>query len=75
MNISSHIFSTLSETCDKIHLLRKGEQIKSVQKSGFKSLEQERKEITIGNRMVWTNSNLVKSAVIKKNLSRLRTDF
>jgi ABC-type multidrug transport system ATPase subunit len=75
MNISSHIFSTLSETCDKIHLLRKGEQIKSVQKSGFKSLEQERKEITIGNRMDWTNSNLVKSAVIKKNLSRLRTDF
>jgi ABC-2 type transport system ATP-binding protein len=49
--ISSHIFSTLSETCDEIHLLRKGEQIKSVQKSGFKSLEQEMKEMTIGNRI------------------------
>ena len=49
--ISSHIFSTLSETCDEIHLLRKGEQIKSVQKSGFKNLEQEMKEITIGNRI------------------------
>jgi len=47
--ISSNIFSTLSETCDEIHLLRKGEQIKSVQKSGFKNLEQEMKEMTIGN--------------------------
>ena len=49
--ISSHIFSTLSETCDEIHLLRKGEQIKSVQKSGFKNLEKEMKEMTIGNRI------------------------
>ena len=51
MLISSHIFSTLSDTCDEIHLLRKGEQIKSVQKSEFKHLEQEMKEITIGNRI------------------------
>lgn len=49
--ISSHIFSTLSDTCDEIHLLRKGEQIKSVQKPEFKNLEQEMKEITIGNRI------------------------
>jgi ABC-2 type transport system ATP-binding protein len=49
--ISSHIFSTLSETCDEIHLLRKGEQIKSVNKTGFKDLEQEMKEMTIGNRI------------------------
>jgi len=47
--ISSHIFSTLSDTCDEIHLLRKGEQIKSVNKAGFKDLEQEMQEITIGN--------------------------
>ncbi len=47
--ISSHIFSTLSDTCDEIHFLRKGEQIKSVNKTGFKDLEQEMKEITIGN--------------------------
>ena len=47
--ISSHIFSTLSDTCDEIHLLSKGEQIKSVNKTGFKDLEQEMKEITIGN--------------------------
>lgn len=49
--ISSHIFSTLSDTCDEIHLLRKGELIKSVQKSAFKNLEQEMKEFTIGNRI------------------------
>jgi len=49
--ISSHIFSTLSDTCDEIHLLRKGEQIKSFQKTEFKNLEQEMKEITIGNRI------------------------
>lgn len=49
--VSSHIFSTLSDTCDKIHLLRKGEQIKSVQKEDFKLLEQEMKDFTIGNRI------------------------
>jgi ABC-2 type transport system ATP-binding protein len=49
--ISSHIFSTLSDTCDEIHLLRKGEQIKSVKKADFKSLEQEMKSIIIGNRI------------------------
>lgn len=49
--ISSHIFSTLSDTCDEIHLLKKGEQIKTVQKPEFKNLEQEMKEITIGNRI------------------------
>ncbi|UPT66873.1 MAG: ATP-binding cassette domain-containing protein [Sphingobacteriales bacterium JAD_PAG50586_3] len=36
--ISSHIFSTLSDTCDEIHLLRKGEPIKTVQKNEFKDL-------------------------------------
>ena len=49
--VSSHIFSTLSDTCDEIHLLRKGEQIKSVQKEDFKILEQEMKDFTIGNRI------------------------
>lgn len=49
--ISSHIFSTLSDTCDEIHLLRKGEQIKSVLKEEFKNLEQEMKTFTIGNRI------------------------
>lgn len=49
--ISSHIFSTLSETCDEIHLLRKGEQIKTVQKSEFKNLEEEMKAFAIGNKI------------------------
>ena len=49
--ISSHIFSTLSETCDEIHLLRKGKQIKSVQKEEFKNFENEMKTFTIGNRI------------------------
>jgi ABC-2 type transport system ATP-binding protein len=49
--ISSHIFSTLSDTCDEIHLLKKGEPIKSVLKSEFKILEQEMKAISITNRI------------------------
>jgi ABC-2 type transport system ATP-binding protein len=49
--ISSHIFSTLNDTCDEIYLLRKGEQIKSAVRSEFKNLEQEMKEVAIGNRI------------------------
>lgn len=49
--ISSHIFSTLSDTCDEIHLLKKGELIKSVQKNDFKNLEAEMKAISIGNKI------------------------
>lgn len=49
--ISSHIFSTLSDTCDEIHLLRKGEQIKTVQQSEFKNLEDEMKAVSIGNKI------------------------
>ncbi len=49
--ISSHIFSTLSDTCDEILMFRKGEKIRSVQKPEFKSLEQEMKSITVGNRI------------------------
>jgi len=49
--ISSHIFSTLSDTCDEIHLLSNGSFIKSVQKSGFPTLETEMKQTTIGNKI------------------------
>lgn len=49
--ISSHIFSTLSDTCDEIHLLLKGEQIKTAQKNEFKKLEEEMKAITIGDKI------------------------
>lgn len=47
--ISSHIFSTLSETCDEIHLLKEGEFVKSVLKEDFKKLEQEMIDFTVGN--------------------------
>lgn len=49
--ISSHIFSTLAETCDEIHLLKEGEIMKSVQKEDFATLEKEMKAFTIGNRI------------------------
>lgn len=46
--ISSHIFSTLSDTCDEIHLVKNGEFIRKVQRADFDKLETEMKEITIG---------------------------
>jgi len=49
--ISSHIFSTLSDTCDEIHLLRKGENVKTVQKNEFTILEKELKAVTLGNKI------------------------
>ena len=49
--ISSHIFSTLVDTCDEIQLLKKGTPITTIQKADFKTLEQEMKAITIGNRI------------------------
>lgn len=49
--ISSHIFSTLSDTCDEICLIKNGEQIKSVLKTEFKQLEEEMKSLIIGNRI------------------------
>lgn len=49
--ISSHIFSTLSDTCDEIHLLQKGKQLKTAFKNDFKALEEEMKAVTIGNKI------------------------
>lgn len=49
--ISSHIFSTLSDTCDEINLLSEGSIVKSVQREGFQSLETEMKQMTVGNRI------------------------
>lgn len=49
--LSSHIFSTLSDTCDEIHLLKQGELIKSVQKPAFHQLEAEMKVLIMGDRM------------------------
>lgn len=47
--ISSHIFSTLKETCDSIHLLEEGQFVKQVSPAEFELLEQEMKAHTVGN--------------------------
>jgi len=49
--LSSHIFSTLSDTCDEIHLLSQGSFVRSVEKSDFSSLESEMKELAIGTKI------------------------
>lgn len=49
--ISSHIFSTLSDTCDQIHLLSNGSFTKSVEKGEFAMLELEMKKVTIGKKI------------------------
>lgn len=49
--LSSHIFSTLRDTCDEIHLLRKGEALKSVAQNEFNLLEEEMKSFTIGTKI------------------------
>lgn len=49
--ISSHIFSTLSDTCDEIHLLSNGSFVKSVQKADFATLETEMKQVLLGNKI------------------------
>ncbi len=49
--ISSHIFSTLSETCDEIYLLKNGEINQKVLKEDFEVFELEMKEFTVGNKI------------------------
>jgi len=48
--IPSHIFSTLNDICNEIHLLRKDEQLKAFQKSQFNNLEEEMRSIILGNK-------------------------
>lgn len=49
--ISSHIFSTLSDTCDEIHLLKAGAFVKRVLPEEFGDLEREMQAVFIGNRI------------------------
>lgn len=49
--ISSHIFATLNDTCDEIHLLKDGIIAKSVHQSEFYLLEEEMKQQSIGNKI------------------------
>ena len=49
--ISSHIFSTLNDICDEIHLLKTGSFIKMAYKADFSNLEQEMKSFIMGNKI------------------------
>ncbi|MGY6648808.1 ABC transporter ATP-binding protein [Wenyingzhuangia sp. IMCC45574] len=49
--LSSHIFSTLKEVCDEIHVLSEGAFVKKVQKNKFSDLEQEMNTITLGAKL------------------------
>jgi ABC-2 type transport system ATP-binding protein len=49
--ISSHIFSTLQDTCDEIHLLKNGLIAASARRDGFSVLETAMKESIIGDRI------------------------
>ncbi len=49
--ISSHIFSTLSATCDIIHLLQNGSFTRTVQPEAFGMLEEEMRETTVSNKL------------------------
>jgi ABC-2 type transport system ATP-binding protein len=47
--ISSHIFSTLSDSCDYLHYLQKGEIKQSTTKGNFESIENDLKKVMINN--------------------------
>lgn len=47
--ISSHIFSTLNDTCDQIHLLKEGVLVKTVSQIDFGKLDEEMKDFSVGN--------------------------
>ncbi|HEX7755535.1 MAG TPA: ATP-binding cassette domain-containing protein [Niabella sp.] len=49
--ISSHIFSTLRDTCDAIYLLQDGHFTRKVAKEDFHSLELEMKQLSVGNKI------------------------
>jgi len=49
--ISSHIFSTLRDTCDEIYLLKEGELVRKVFREDFEALELEMREFTVGNKI------------------------
>lgn len=53
--ISSHIFSTLNDTCDEIMILENNSISKRVLKSDFYQLENEMKKNSIGNKIDFLN--------------------
>lgn len=49
--ISSHIFSTLNDTCDEIYLIENGFFTRKVIREEFSQFEQEIKDFVLGNRI------------------------
>jgi ABC-2 type transport system ATP-binding protein len=49
--ISSHIFSTLKETCDELLLLKEGQIVKSVLKNEFDAIEEDLKDFNFINKI------------------------
>jgi len=49
--ISSHIFSTLSDNCDQIFLLKAGQIDKTVSQEAFKQLDEDMKQFVVGDRV------------------------
>ena len=49
--ISSHIFSTLNDTCDQIYVLRGGEIAQKVEKKDFQQLDEEMRQFVLGDKI------------------------
>jgi ABC-2 type transport system ATP-binding protein len=49
--ISSHIFSTLNDTCDQILVLRSGEIAQRVEKTDFQQLDEEMRQFVLGDKI------------------------
>jgi ABC-2 type transport system ATP-binding protein len=49
--ISSHIFSTLKETCDHIHVIESGKISRSVGREAFDALEKEMRNFTVQDKV------------------------
>jgi len=49
--ISSHIFSTLEESCDEIHLMKEGQFVQKVEKDQFHELDKQMRDFMVGDRL------------------------
>lgn len=49
--MASHIFSTLKDVCDEIHVLEKGSFVRKVERNEFAVLEKEMNSILIGDKL------------------------
>ena len=49
--LSSHIFSTLEESCDQLHLLKNGSIVQSADKTNFESIKLLMKNEAIDNKL------------------------